>query len=155
MGKMRILGIRNTPSVIRYAILDGDKNKSSFINISEENRLVFPRDMTDINQRICWYKYEIDRILSTYGKFDAVALKHNENIRSNYSQLRDTMYYDATLSLSASCAKIPVEYFVYVGMKTNSKNIESLCEGLYGKTNSHWDAKMADAIYAAYIIINR
>ena len=152
---MRILGIRNTPSVIRYAILDGDKNKSSFINISEENRLVFPRDMTDINQRICWYKYEIDKILSTYGKFDAVALKHNENIKSNYSRLRDTMYYDAIISLIASCNVVSIEYFTYGSMKTNSKNIEASCETLYGKTASHWDSQMADAIYAAYTIINR
>ena len=152
---MRVLGIRNTPSVIRYAVLDGDKNRSSLINGSEENRLIFPRDMTDINQRICWYKYEIERILSTYGKFDVVALKHNENIRSNYSRLRDTMYYDAILSLSASCNEIPVESFTYGSMKTNSKSIGSSCEALYEKTSFHWDAQMADAIYAAHTVIKR
>mgnify|MGYP001241954210 CR=1 FL=1 len=150
---MKILGIRNSPSSVRYAIIDGDKISSTFINKDEENKLVFPKAMKSIPQKICWYKSEIDRIILAHGPFDAVALKHNENVQSNYSRLQETMYYDAITSLIFAEKSVRLEYFTYKSMKTNSKSILAATEPIYGKTSQHWDVQIADAIYACTMII--
>lgn len=145
---MIVLGFRNSPTVIRYAVLDGDSNNSIMSNYSLETKLVFPKAMCTISQKIIWYNYEINRIISTY-KPDRIGLKHNENVQSNYSKLQETMYYDAILSLSAAQHSIPLIYFTYKQLVTNSANVESLAESYYGKTTQYWDKQIADAICAA------
>ncbi len=63
------------------------------------------------------------------------------------------MYYDAILSLVAAQHSIPLMYFTYNQLATNSANVESVAKSYYGKTTQYWDKQVADAICAARRII--
>ncbi len=150
---MKILGIRNYSDGIRYAIIVKDDKGFRCLNLDKENRITKPKSCEG-NEIYAWFKKEIERIIDTNKGFDGIAIKQNENTPSNYSKLRQVMFFDCITTMVASDKNIPVSSFVYTNLRTSSKNVEQLAESNVGKTSKHWDTKMADAIVAAIKMTN-
>jgi hypothetical protein len=146
---MKILGIRNYSDGLRYCILEKDANGTVCLNLNSENRILIPKGYDD-NQLLVWYQDEIDRILDMNSDIERVAIKHNENTRSDsYSTLKRVMFMDCIATLEVTRKSIPVNSYVYNQICVNSKNVLEKAESLVGKSLKYWDSKFADAIMVA------
>ncbi|MDD4819280.1 MAG: hypothetical protein PHD21_00360 [Flavobacteriales bacterium] len=150
---MKILGIRNYSDGIRYAIIEKDDSGYKCLNLSNENRITKPKSCEG-NDIYTWFRKEIERIIDNNKGFDGIAIKQNENTPSNYSKLKQVMFFDCITTMVASDKNIPISSFVYTNLRTSSKNVEQLAESNVGKTSKHWDTKIADAIVAAIKMTN-
>ena len=61
---MKILGIRNTPSKIRFCILEGDKLNFVFTNCNDENKIDLPKSLKTEFEIYQWVKSEYERRVS-------------------------------------------------------------------------------------------
>lgn len=104
------------------------------------------------NQTFIWYKKEIEALLDK-GPFDGIAIKHNENVQSCYTKLQDTMFFDCIATIVALEHNIKVKSYVYKQLQTNAQGVLNLAENLVGKTDTHWDKGIADAIVAANYLL--
>ncbi len=146
---MTVLGIRNYSDGFRYCILQKDANGVVCKNLNSENRILIPKGYDD-NQLLIWYQDEIERILDTNNNIVKVAIKHNENMRSDcYASLKKVMFMDCIITLIATRKNIHVNSYVYNQIHVNSKNVLDRAEILVGKSQKYWDSKIADAIMAA------
>jgi hypothetical protein len=147
---MKVLGIRNYYDGVRFCILEGEASNISCLNLNKENRILFPKGIHE-NDLLIWYKDEIDRLFDIYGIFDRVAIKHNENTRSDsYSSLRKILFLDCIVTLEAVERKIPINSYAYNQIGVNSKNVLEKAESLVGKAQKYWDIRMADAIIVGF-----
>ncbi|WP_299797995.1 hypothetical protein [uncultured Maribacter sp.] len=146
---MKVLGIRNSPKVIRFCILDGDATNYYFSNASEENKIDLPKSLKTEAEIYQWVKSEFSRLFDKYGPFDHMAIKQNENVPTRYSSVKPVMFLDCIACLVAIENNAPFSSHLYTSLGTKSKEVVKLAETQVTKSNTHWDSKMADAVLAA------
>jgi hypothetical protein len=146
---MKVLGIRNSPTKIRFCILDGDKTKFTFSNQNEENKVDMPKSLKTEAEIYQWVKSEFKRIFDKYGPFDHMAIKQNENVPTRYSSVRPVMFLDCIATMVAIENNTAFSSHIYNSLGTKSKEVVSFVESKVSKTTINWDAQMADAIAAA------
>ena len=148
---MKILGIRNYSDGIRYCILETNSSGGVVCkNLSQENLIRIPKEFESCEDALIWYKNEIIRIIDSETNIDSIALKHNENIRSDcYSNLKKVMFMDCIVTLVAKERNIPFSSYGYNQLGVNSNNVQDVAESKLGKTGKQWNKNMADAMIVA------
>lgn len=147
---MSILGLRASAQEIRYAILEKDSsNNIVFVNCESENRLKYPANITCIEEKLCWVKMELERILRQNPSICKIVIKTNE-YGTETSAKRDTNYVDAIFLLTAAEQKMPVVKKLNSQIGSTSAKAKEYAESRVGKTRQYWNNTMADAILAAY-----
>lgn len=146
---MKILGIRNSPTKIRFCILDGDKVTFTFSNHNGENKIDMPKSLKTESELYQWVKCEFKRIFDKYGPFDHMAIKQNENVPTRYSSVRPVMFLDCLATMVAIENNTPFSSHMYTSIGTKSKEVVSFVESKVIKSTTNWDSQMADAIAAA------
>ncbi len=151
MAIRKILGIRTSPTEIRYALLEkGDDGSISFVNRSGESKLQYPASQTTTADKLKWLKGEIDRIFRQSPDIEQVVIKTNEFSGSENKSKRESTYADAICILVASERNVPVSCKLYSQIGSTSSEAKRHAEGRVGRTDKYWDAKIADAVLAAY-----
>lgn len=151
---MKVLGIRSQHDGFRYCILEKNEDEVKCLNLNEENKIVKPKGC-DGTIYYSWIFDEVTRILDVSGDIDAVAIKQNENVKSCYSKLKNSMFLDCIVTIVAEKRDIPVSSFVYKQLGTNGDKVKEKAKRIInGTTNKYWDNKMADAIVAAYKLLD-
>ena len=65
------------------------------------------------------------------------------------------MFLDCIVTIVAEKRDIPVSSFVYKQLGTNGDKVKEKAKRIInGTTNKYWDNKMADAIVAAYKLLD-
>lgn len=146
---MKILGIRNSPSKIRFCIIDGDKTTFSFSNHDSENKIDLPKSLKTEAEIYQWVKSEYKRVFDKYGPFDHMAIKQNENVQTRYSSVKPVMFLDCLATMIAIENNTSFTSHTYVSLGTKSKEVISFIESKINKSATNWDVQMADAIAAA------
>ena len=146
---MKILGIRNAPSKIRFCIIDGDKTAFTFSNHDSENKIDMPKSIKTEAEIYQWVKSEYKRIFDKYGPFDHMALKQNENVPTRYSSVKPVMFLDCLATMIAIENNTSFSSHAYNSLGTKSKEVVSFIESKVTKSKTNWDVQMADAIAAA------
>jgi hypothetical protein len=148
---MKTLGIRTAPQQIRYAIIESDGNSHMLINAETENTLKKPASITTNEAHLKWIKDELNRILRQNSDIDKIALKVQEFGRQTVqSRLGD--YMDAMVLLIAADAEIPIVTRLYKQIGTKRADVIRDAEDRVGRTKTHWNNQMADAVVVAQII---
>lgn len=148
---MQILGIKTTPSVIRYAVVEWDGTTATLVNASTENRLRFPANYDRIEQKLKWLQDEFQGILRQYPGIERIAIKTNEYApRRESGSSREAAYYDAIALLTAGSSALPVEHYLFASLGTNRAGAMAKAEADVHKTAVNWDENMAAAVLAAY-----
>lgn len=152
---MKILGIRNSPTKIRFCIIEGDNVNFIFKNYNSENKIDLPKSLKTEVEIYQWVKSEFKRIFEIYGPFDHMAIKQNENISTRYSSVKPVMFMDCISTLVSIENNTTFSSHLYIGLGTKSKEVMSFIESKVDKSNSNWDSQIADAIAAAIKIIKQ
>lgn len=153
---MRILGLRATADLIRYASLEIDGTTVTLLNDTSESKLPFPATANTPTEKLLWFEQELLRILRAEPGYDRIGIKMNElarGVRSETLASREAAYLDATALLVATRMSIPAETFLYSHLGTSSKEVKEHSESRAGRTVKYWDAQMADAVAAALKMI--
>ena len=146
---MKILGIRNSPTKIRFCILDGNKSNFTFINYNSENKIDLPKSLKTEFETYQWVKSEFNRLFDKYGPFDHLAIKQNENVPTRYSSVKPVMFMDCIAALVAIQNNTPFSSHIYTSLGTKSKEVISFIEDKVSKASVNWDSQIADSIAAA------
>lgn len=149
---MQVLGIRAAPKEVRYAILEGNQDEVRFVNADDENRLRFPLQLENPEEKIHWLYQEFVRILKLRPNIERIAIKEPEFTnqgRSNRND-REIAYYNGVILLvAAKCGKyVKITQYKSIGTK-NSQVLEFAAEKV-GRTKSNWNRQMADAVAGAW-----
>jgi len=148
---MKILGIKTSPSVIRYAIVAWDGNVATLLNAAGENRLRFPATHTTIPMKLIWLQDELDSILRATPGIERIAIKTNEYApRRESGNSREAAYYDAVAFMTAGRKALPIEQYLYSQLATKRDQVMAAAEHAVGCTKVNWDEQMASAVLAAY-----
>lgn len=147
---MRILGIRTAPAQLRYALIEVVDGNLSLSNSDSENLIKVPAGVVDSSDILAWQKEEIDRILRQNSGIQKVILKVGEYRRSDTKSNRLGAYLDAMVILASKQADIPVEEKIYKQLDTKRVQVKCDAETRVGKTKTHWNEQIADAIAAAW-----
>ncbi|WP_119789371.1 hypothetical protein [Flavobacterium anhuiense] len=145
---MKVLGIRNSPTEIRFALSEKTGNNIVLLNINSENKLIFPKHLNSLSQKVGWLYQEFENIISNNPDIKKIAIKQNENVSTKYSTVQETAFYDAIAHLIGNNKGILVNSYVYNNIGTKSKEVKTFSESFVGKTTKNWNTAMADAIAA-------
>lgn len=143
---MKVLGIRNSPTEIRFAIAEKINGNIKILNKNQENKLVFPKHLHDLSQKVGWLYQELENIIANNPEIQIIVLKQNENVSTKYSTVKETAFYDSMAYLIGNNKGIKVNSYVYANIGTNRKDVSNFAETNAEKTDKYWDSKMADAI---------
>lgn len=146
---MKILGIRNSPTKIRFCILEGDKKAFDFTNSSTENKIDMPKSLKSEADIYQWVKSEYERLFDKYGPFDHMAIKQNENVPTRYTSVKPVMFLDCIATMVAIENNTSFTSQIYTSIGTKSKEVLSFAEAQVTKTTSNWDSQIADAVAVA------
>jgi len=143
---MKILGVRNSPTKIRFCILEGDSSNHTFSNSNTENKIDLPKSLKSEFDIFQWVESEFKRVFDNYGPFDHLAIKQNENVPTRYSSVKPVMFMDCIATMVAIKNNTSFSSHLYTSLSTKSKEVLSFVEGKGFKTNVHWDSQIADAV---------
>lgn len=150
---MRILGIRSTADVIRYAVVEVNGSSITLVNTTTESKLPFPATARTPTEKLLWFEQELTRILRNEPEVKKIGIKINElargGLRGETLASREAAYLDAAALLFAARTNLPAQTFLYSNLGTSSKEVKAHSESRGGRTTKYWDAQMADAIAAA------
>lgn len=145
----KVIGFRIIPNGFRYCIIQhNDDGTFEFLNKNSENKVMLPVGLLEM-ESYAWVKQEFSRIIDANPDVSAIGLKHNENIKTCYSKLKQTMFFDAAITLVALDKHIEIIHFVYNQIGCNKNNVKQMAEKFVGKTTKYWDEKISDAIMVA------
>ncbi len=147
---MIILGFRADPSQPRYSLVRKDGDALVLANADGETRLCYPANVTSPADKTLWMFREIERIFRDNSDISRVVIKTNEFTQSENKAKRESAYAEAMLLLYCAQHQIPVDLKIYSSLSTNSKSVKEHAEQRIGRTTKYWDAKMADAVVAAW-----
>ncbi len=147
---MTVLGFRTDPSKARYALVRNDGGALSLINAASESRLTYPANVASAAEKVGWMYREIERIFRDNPDISRVVIKTNEYTQSESKAKRESTYAEAMVLLYCTQHQIPVDIKLYASLGTNSKLVKQHAEERVGCTSKYWDAKMADAVVAAW-----
>ena len=150
---MRILGIRVSPSTIRYAVVDWDGMNLTFLNRTTENKIDFPANLDSRGAKLNWLFQELDRIISIYPNIELIGVKEGEYIGNETLPKRERASLEGVIQYWSFTKNIPVIMKIYAGIKdVKSREALTFCEKNIGKTETYWNKEMADALLAAWAI---
>lgn len=147
---MKVLGFRADPSHPRYAIVQNNGGTFTLDNASGENRLTYPANVSTPSEKVTWLYREIERVFRDNAGIARVVIKTNEYTQSDTKAKRESAYAEAMLLLYCAQHQIPVESKIYTSLRTKSGDVKVHAEARVGRTTKYWDAKMADAVVAAW-----
>lgn len=117
----KFLGIRTSPSEVRYAILENSADRGVvFVNATSENKLQYPASLTTTPEKLMWLKSEMDRIFRQVPDIEQIILKTNEYTGTESKSKRESAYADAICILAASEHQIPVVCKLYTQIGSTS-----------------------------------
>lgn len=146
----KVLGFRADPANARYAIVAYDGSDFTLENEASESRLVYPADIKTVPEKLEWLHREFERIFHADRAIEMVVIKTNQYGLIEKAAMRESSYLEAVLILFCQRKGIPVEIKTYASLSTRSKDVKIHAEQRVGRTNKYWDAKMADAVIAAW-----
>ena len=150
MGK-KFLGIRTSPSEVRYAILENSADRGViFVNATSENKLQYPASLTTTPEKLRWLKGEMDRIFRQVPDIEQTILKTNEYTGTETKSKRESSYADAVCILAAYEHQIPVVCKLYTQIGSTSQESMGHAESRVGRIDKYWNKQIADAILAAH-----
>ncbi len=147
---MKILGIRTAPAQIRYALIEVDDGTLNFLNRESEHMIRMPAGLDTTPDKLHWVKGELDRILRQNEDLARAVIKTGEYGRSETISIRVGAYLDAIVFLACTENNIPVEGKIYSQLGTNRSQVKEHAEHRVGRTPTHWNEQMADAVIAAW-----
>lgn len=148
---MQLLGIRNSPKSIRYAILDCEGQAVVFLNADKENKIDFPVEIQTLEKKVSWLFNEVQRILRIYPDVECVTIKSNEFTPGRESSSsREAAYLDGTILLASELNQKKVLIKLYKTMSTRRVDVKELAEQKVGRSSQYWDVQIADAVVAAW-----
>lgn len=147
---MKVLGFRADPSAPRYAIVQSNGGAFALDNADGENRLTYPANISTQCEKVTWLYREIERVFRDNPGIARVVIKTNEYTQSDTKAKRESAYAEAMLLLYCAQHQIPVETKIYTSLGTKSGDVKTHAEARVGRTAKYWDAKMADAVVAAW-----
>ncbi len=122
----------------------------SLTNEGTENLIKVPAGMVDYSDKLAWQKDEIDRIIRQNPDVQKIVLKIGEYGRSDTKANRLGAYFDAAVILAAKNENIFVITKIYSQLSTKRNQVKEHAENRVGRTATHWNEQMADAIVAAW-----
>lgn len=149
---MKVMGIKATSKCVRYAILEKEANGNVLFCNQNDNRLVFPKDLTEDAQKACWFFDEFSRLLTINPDVNHVVVKLPESGKKESSASRLTHYLDAMVLLSVEKHNPPVtsQGVQYRTLHTRSDAVcDFVCSKGIPKTSHYWNTAMGDALAAA------
>jgi Holliday junction resolvasome RuvABC endonuclease subunit len=146
---MKIIGFRCSPKCVRYALVDMDGNTGTLLNAGTENRFLYPAGMDELDDRLVWLYSELERLFHQHKDIDRAVVKANEYLVEKKAT-RSTNYADAVIVLACAKHGVPVEPRTYGKLGTTSGKAQDHAEHRVGRTDTHWDRQMADAVIAAW-----
>ena len=149
---MKVMGFRADPNAPRYAIVSNENGDCSLLNAVGDSKLVIPVSLADDadEKRIHWLYREIEQIFETHPGISRIVIKCNEYTQQETKAKRKSTYLDAVVMLCCAQKGIPVEVKIYASIGTTSSATKAHAESRVGRTAKYWDAKMADAVNAAW-----
>lgn len=148
---MMILGVRTSPTTVRYAVLNCNGAAVSLVNADSENKLDFPADCRSVEQKLYWLHQELDRVLRQYSGIERIVIKANEYGRGGEKATsREAAYFDAVVLMIAGTRQLPVAVKLYRTIGTRRNDVKTFAATNVGTTNRYWNEQMADAIAAAW-----
>jgi len=146
-----VLGIRTSPTTIRYAVLDCSGTAVSLVNANSENKLDFPAHCQSIEQKLYWLHQELNRVLRQYPNIERIVIKANEYGQGGEkASSREAAYFDAVVLMTAGTRQLPVDVKLYRTIGTRRNDVKSFAKANVGVTNHYWNEQMADAVSAAW-----
>lgn len=150
---MMILGIRTSPTTVRYAVLDCNEAGVSLVNANSENKLDFPTNCQGIEQKLHWFYQELERVLRQYPGIERIAIKTNEFGRGGErASSREAAYLDAVVLITAGSRQLPVNVKLYGQIGTRRDDVKRFAEAKVQATTRYWNEQMADAVSAAWSV---
>jgi Holliday junction resolvasome RuvABC endonuclease subunit len=148
---MQILGIRTASSSVRYAVVEWNGQDAVLVNADTENKLDFPADSQETEQKLLWLHGELERILRKYPDVSRVAVKMNEYVREKKTT-RPSTHMDGVAMLTAMQADKLVCSLLYANIQQGmgSKKVQVFAEANVGRSSKYWNVQMADAVAAAW-----
>ena len=148
---MMILGVRTSPTTVRYALLDCNGAAVSLVNADSENKVDFPADCRSVEQKLYWLHQELVRVLRQYPGIERIVIKANEYGRGGEKAAsREAAYFDAIVLMTAGTRQLPVAVKLYRTIGTRRNEVKGFAAGKVGSTNRYWNEQMADAVSAAW-----
>jgi hypothetical protein len=148
---MQILGLRTSPSCVRYAIVEWDRNTARLLNAGGEHKLDFPADKSSIAAKVHWLREELLRILRQNPQIVQIALKTNEySRRGETSASREAAHLDAAALIVAGEKALPVKMLLYTSIGTKRDEVKVFAEANVGRADPYWNEQIADAVAAAW-----
>lgn len=149
---MKALGFRGDPKAPRYAVVSEDNGVFTLENLRSDNKLLVPVSISEDSdaERLNWMYREVLAIFDAHPGITKVVIKQNEFTRQDTKAKRRSVFNDAAVILACAHRGIPVNLKIYGSMGTTSADTKRHAEERVGKTDKYWDAKMADAVNAAW-----
>jgi len=150
---MKVLGFRGDPQAPRYAVVSEANGVYTLENATSDNKLSVPASIGEEAdaQRLDWLYREVMGIFDAHPSIARVIIKQNEYTPRDTKAKRKSAHADAAVVLACAHRGIQVELKLYSSMPTTSKDTKQHAEARVGKTDKYWDAKMADAVNAAWL----
>lgn len=149
--KMSFLGLRASAQEVRYAILERTADGNiAFVNQTGENRLKYPANIKNIEEKLSWIKTELYRILRQNPSIEKVIIKTNEYTGIENATKRETTYVDAIFLLCAVEHGLPVVRKLNSQIGSTAAQAKELAERRVGRTEKYWNNTIAEAILAAF-----
>ncbi len=155
---MLILGVRTSPTEIRYAILEIDGDVVKFINAGGENRLKIPNGLIDsdnpmanVSEKLNWLHNEIERVLRQNPEVEKIIIKASEFGLREKANSRLSSFMEGVILNVAGQKSIPVELKVYKSLGTKRCEVKTFASSKAGQSVTGWNEQMADAVAAAWI----
>jgi hypothetical protein len=152
---MQILGIRTSPSTVRYAIFDWHGTSGRLLNANGETKLDFPADKTTIATKLHWLREELHRVLRQNPGVTKMAIKCNEYGRGGEkASSREAAHLDAAALMVAGEKMLHVEMLTYRAIGTKRDEVKTFAETNISRVDPYWNEQIADAIAAAWATRN-
>ena len=152
---MQILGIRTSPTAVRFAIVNWDGQAATVLNTTTENKLDFPASKTTSAEKLHWVRGELLRLIRQNPNVERIAIKCSEfGVGRERSASREAAYLDAAVLLVAGETNLPVEMLLYRAIGTKRDEVKKFAENNVGKGEPYWNEQMADAIAVAFAARN-
>lgn len=150
---MQILGIRVSPSTIRYAVLEWNGKTASFLNADEENKLNFPANVNSCGEKMHWLHQELMRVLDMYPEINVVGIKEGEYQGMETAGKRERARLEGSVQLWAHQNNLTVDTKIYGGIRgIRSNQAVEFCENNIGRSATYWNKDMTDALVVAWAL---
>lgn len=149
---MKVMGIKVSSQCVRYAILEKTSSGEVVFCNQNDNRLAFPRSITEDSKKLVWFFNEFTRLLDINPDIRQVIVKVPESGRRESKASRLSHYLDAMVLLGVEKHNPPVicQGVLYRTLHTRSADVcDFVCSKGIEKTARYWDSTMGDAIAAA------